>query len=86
VLRHHLGKLEEAEGAYRLALAESGSTEEDFKAQDITTLYNLGRLYEAQNRQFSFPNSTETKPPAHANVGTQCNEGQRRRRLCTKQS
>lgn len=50
VLRHQIGDLERAEEAYRLALAASGATEQEFKAQDITTLYNLGRLYEAQHR------------------------------------
>jgi RNA polymerase-associated protein CTR9 len=94
VLRHQLGNIEGAEQAYRLALAESGATEETFKALDITTLYNLGRLYEAQHkyRDLSHPPHAVWRSrghrgadgiagPAHVNL-----LGRSRQPICTKRS
>jgi tetratricopeptide (TPR) repeat protein len=43
------GDLAGAELAYRKALSLTGATETDFKAQNVTTLYNLALLYEAKH-------------------------------------
>jgi len=49
VLRQKLGDLKGAEAAFRKVLELTGATETQFKAQNITTLYNLALLYEAQH-------------------------------------
>ncbi|KAL6076361.1 protein required for normal CLN1 and CLN2 G1 cyclin expression, variant 3 [Balamuthia mandrillaris] len=49
-LHHYLGNFSSAEAAYRRALSATGASEESFKAKDVTTLYNLARLYESQHK------------------------------------
>ncbi|GAM24860.1 hypothetical protein SAMD00019534_080350 [Acytostelium subglobosum LB1] len=49
VLSHKVGQYEEAERIYMQVIEDSGATIEDYKAINITTTYNLARLYESMN-------------------------------------
>lgn len=65
------GDLKGAEQAFNYALEKSGATETNFKAQNITTLYNLALLYEATHQYDKATSLYKTLLKEHPNY-TDC--------------